>query len=94
MMPSDKHNSEMAEATSLILPLILVASSQDVPFPQPKQLQCMHHGVTFVFLIPSLYPLSFSITVKLKIFGRAASWPHRRFSNYIDCRSVSHTFFA
>jgi len=46
-MPSDKHNSRMARAKDLISSLINVASSRDVPFHQPQQLQCLHHGATF-----------------------------------------------
>ena len=47
-MPSDKHNSRTAWARDLISSLINVASSRDVPFHQPQQLQCLHHGATFV----------------------------------------------
>jgi len=46
-MPSDKHNSRMARARDLISSLIKVTSSQDVPFHQLQQLQCLHHGATF-----------------------------------------------
>ena len=48
LMPLDKHNSRMAEAEHLISSLINVASSRDVPFRQPQQPQCLHHGATFV----------------------------------------------
>ena len=47
-MPSDKHNSRKARARDLISSLINVTLSQDVPFHQPQQLQCLHHGATFV----------------------------------------------
>jgi len=58
-MPSDKHNSRMARASDLISSLINVALSRDVPFHQPQELQCLHHGATFVslwFPILSLQP--------------------------------------
>jgi len=43
-MPSDKRNLVMANAIGLISSLFNVASSGDVPFRQPQQLQCLHHG--------------------------------------------------
>ena len=44
-------------ATGLISSLINITLSQDVPFHQPKQLQCLHHGVTFMPLCaPILSP--------------------------------------
>jgi len=42
-MPSDKRNSIMAIATALISSLFNVALSQDVPFCQLQQPQCLHH---------------------------------------------------
>ena len=47
LMPSDKHNSKTPKAKDLISSLINTASSQDVFFYQPQQLQCLHHGATF-----------------------------------------------
>jgi len=59
LMPSDKRNSIMAIATALISSLLNVASSQDVPFRQPQQLQCLHHGSNKTFLCsPFLSPLA------------------------------------
>ena len=52
-MPSDKRNLIMAIATTLISSLFNLTSSRDVPFRQPQQLQCSHHGsskIIFVFL--------------------------------------------
>jgi len=49
-MPSGKHNSIAARTRYLISSLINVASSRDVPFHQLPQLQCFHHGTTFVSL--------------------------------------------
>ena len=46
LMPSDKHKLRTARAKYLISSLINVASSQDVPFHQLQQLQCLHHGTT------------------------------------------------
>ena len=43
-MPSDKQNLRTAKPAGL---MIIVASSQDVPFHQPQQVQCLHHGATF-----------------------------------------------
>ena len=40
----------MAIATGLISSLFSVALSGDVPFCQPQQFQCLHHGSTFVLL--------------------------------------------
>jgi len=47
-MPSGKHNSRTARARDLISSLINVPLSRDVPFHQLQQLQCLHHGSTFV----------------------------------------------
>jgi len=54
LTPPDKRNLITTEATGLISLLIDVASSQDVPFRQPQQLQCTYHGTTAVFLCSSL----------------------------------------
>ena len=45
-MPSSKRNSITAKAMGLIFALFNVASSRDVPFRQPLQLECLHHGFT------------------------------------------------
>ena len=63
-MPSDKHNSR---ATHLISSLINITSSQDVPFHLPQQLQCLHHGATFV---PLWSPILSSQPRKVMICGR------------------------
>ena len=54
-MPSDKHNSRTARARDLNSLLINVASSRDVPFHQLQQLQCLHHGATFVHLLSPIF---------------------------------------
>ena len=54
-MPSDKHSSITAIATALVSSLFNVASSRDMPFRQPQQFQCLHHGFTFVFLCTPLF---------------------------------------
>jgi len=46
LMPSDKRNSIMAITKGLISSLFNVASSGDVPFRQPQQLQRLHYGST------------------------------------------------
>ena len=66
LMPSDKHNLRTARAKDLISSLINVALSRDVPFHQlqQQQLQCLHHGATFVplwSLILSLQPRKVTI---------------------------------
>jgi len=66
-MPSDKHNSRTARARDLISSLINVALSWDVPFHQPQQLQCLHHGATFV---PFWSPILSSQPRKVTICGR------------------------
>ena len=66
-MPSDKHNLRMARAGDLISSLINVASSRDVPFHQPQQLKCLHHGATFV---PLWSPILSSQLHKVTICGR------------------------
>jgi len=48
LMPSDNHNSRTARARDFISSLINVTSSRNVPFHQLQQLQCLHHGATFV----------------------------------------------
>jgi len=60
-MPSDEHNSIMTVATGLISSLFKVPSSGDVPFRQPKQLQCLHHGCTKAHLCCNLYSIPFSL---------------------------------
>ena len=57
LIPSDKHNLIMAIATALISSLFNVTSSQDMPFRQLQQLQCLYHGsseLTFVLLCAPL----------------------------------------
>ena len=66
-MPSDKHNSRMAWARDLISSLISVTLSQDVHFHQPQELQCLHHGATFVLLWS---PILSSQLRKVTIFSR------------------------
>jgi len=56
-MPSDKHNSRTARITDFISSLINVASSRDMPFRQPQQLQCLHNGATFVPLCAPILSL-------------------------------------
>jgi len=66
-MPSDKHNSRTARTRDLISSLINVASSRDVPFHQPQQLECLHHGATF---LPLWSPILSSKPRKVTICGR------------------------
>jgi len=66
-MPSDKHNSKTARARDLIFSLINVASCRDVPFHQPQELQCLHHGAIFV---PLWSPILSSQPRKVTICGR------------------------
>ena len=66
-MPSDKRNSRTARARDLISSLINIASSRDVPFHQPQQLQCLHHGAAFV---PLWSPILSSQPCKVTICGR------------------------
>jgi len=66
-MPSVKHNSRAARARDLISSLINVALSRDVPFHQLQQLQCLHHGATFV---PLWSPILSSQPLKGTIRGR------------------------
>ena len=66
-MHLDKHNLRTAGARNLISSLISVASSRDVPFPQLQQLQCLHHGATFV---PLWSPILSSQPCKVMIWGR------------------------
>jgi len=67
LMPSDKHNLKTARDKDLISSLINVTSSLDVSFQQPQQLQCLHHGDTFVLLWS---PIVFSQQRKVTICGR------------------------
>ena len=66
-MPSDKRNSIMALATGLISSLFNVAPSRDVPFRQPQQFQCSHHGFIKNYLCSPLYSIPFSFSVKVTI---------------------------
>ena len=73
-MPSDMHNSEMAEATGLISSLISSSLRLEMCLYiiQSSYNACIM-VLTFVFLILCLYSLSFSITTKVTICGSAAS---------------------
>jgi len=62
-MPTDKHNSITAKAIGLISSLFNVASSRDVPFHQPLQLQCSYGGSTKAYLCSPLFSIPFSTTV-------------------------------
>ena len=66
-MSSDQHNLRMARVRDLISSLINVTLSRDVPFYQPQQLQCLHHGDTFV---PLCVPILSSKLCKVMICGR------------------------
>jgi len=58
LMSSDKRNSITAKAIGLISSLFNIASSWDVPFRQPLQLQCSYHDSTKTYLCsPFLSPL-------------------------------------
>jgi len=59
----------MAIATGLISLLINVALSRDMPFRQPQQLQCLHHGSIKAYLYSPLCPIPFSLTVYMTICG-------------------------
>jgi len=48
LMPSDERNSTNAKAMGLISSLFNVTLSQEVPFRQLQQLQCLHHCFTSV----------------------------------------------
>ena len=71
LTPSDKRNLITAIATgctALISSLLFnIASSQDVPFCQPQQLQCSHHGSTKTYLCSPLYCIHFSLSAKVMI---------------------------
>ena len=54
LMPSDKHNLRTARIRNLNSSLINVASCRDVPSHKPQQLQCLHHGASFVTLWSSI----------------------------------------
>ena len=45
-----KHNSITTKVMGLISSLFNIASSRNVPFCQPLQLQCLHHGSTKAYL--------------------------------------------
>jgi len=59
-MPSDKRILITANAMGLILALYDDALSQNVPFCQPQQLQCLHHGSTKAHLCSPLLSIPFS----------------------------------
>jgi len=62
VMPSDKWNSITTKAMGLISSLFNIASSQDVPFCQPLQLQCLHHGSNKAYLCSPLFSIPFLTT--------------------------------
>jgi len=66
-MLSDKIYLRTALATGLIFLLINATSSQDVPFCQPQQLQCLHYGSTKGNFCSPLFP--FSTTTQVTICG-------------------------
>ena len=63
----------MAIATGLISSLFNAASSQDVPFHQLQQLQCLDHGSTKAYLCSPLCSIPFSSTVYVTITQIMAS---------------------
>ena len=63
-MPSAKHNSTIDNATRLLSLLQDVVSSQGMPFCQPQQLQCLHHGSTEPYLCSPLYSITFFTTAQ------------------------------
>ena len=55
-MPPAKHKLTMDKAMGLISLLSDVTASQAVHFHQPQQVQCTHHGLTFVLLcVPAIF---------------------------------------
>ena len=82
-MPSDKSNSTTKSMGSLIN----VASSRDVLFCQPQQLQCSHHEAYPCF---PLFSIPFSSSAQVTICGSTLSQLHGRPINCNDCRSVHH----
>ena len=62
-MLSDKRNSITTRAMGSISSLFNIASSRDVPFCQPLQLQYSHYGCTKAYLGSSLFLISFSSTM-------------------------------
>ena len=84
-MPPDKHNSRTARARDLISSLINIALSWDVPFHQLQQLQCLHHGATFV---PLCVHILSSPPRKVTICGRHLMASVRDIK---DRRGTSHT---
>ena len=57
-MPSDKRNSKTANATGLIFSQFDLTWVRHVPFGVPQEVECMHHGVTFVSLYFPFFVLS------------------------------------
>ena len=82
LMFSDKHNSRIARPRNLTSSLINVTLSQDVPFHQPQQLQCLNHGATSVPLCATNLQTN---PLKMTICGRHVMARHK------DCRATSHT---
>ena len=50
-----------------------IASSGDVPFCQPQQLQCLHYVYTKAYLFSPLFLIPFSTTTQVMICSSAAS---------------------
>ena len=80
----------MARARDLISSLINVALSRDVPFHQPQQLQCLHHGATFVPLCASILSSQPRICDDLQLTSNGFSARHKyrwdTFHSYNDMK--------
>ena len=76
-MPSNKDNSWARDLISSIN----VASSRDVPFHQPQQVQYLHHGATFELLCASV--LSLQLCKMIGVFEYFNLWIFD-FDNYMS----------
>ena len=74
LMPSDKCSLITAIATASISSLFNIASSGNVPFCQPQQLQCLHHGFTtkFTFVLHSFLPYRIGDDLQYTHYGFSA----------------------
>ena len=72
LMPSDKCCWIMAIAIRFISTLFNITSFRDMPFCQPQQLQCLHHGSDKAQLCSPKCSIPFSIPFSLTVMWQIA----------------------
>ena len=95
LMPSDKHNLRTARATDLISLLINVASSWDMPFHQPQQLQCLHHGATLAPICAPILSSNLQLKyIQVTIYSRCVMISVRDIKTELIAAALLTLFFV